>query len=482
MAGSMSPLNNLPVNLLKLTLQKIPLGLSIFDSRGVIKFSNQSYADHYNVVVNEILNKSAFSLIPGDITEKLPELFNQHPPTYNTSLQVEQKILRNNRKIKWLKSTFVIENTEQNKLIFHFVEDVTSKRQLEMEIKEKANHYKTVFNNTNDAIFICYLNYGKTLSNFFDVNLEAIKRLEFTKNEYLEMSPSTLFFEKNEPKEIEFVDKLLKDRMCIFTTNLHSKNKKTRISEINSYLFDYESRQAIIFIARDLSERKRYESELLKSGENLRNLAIHLQSIREEERKNISREIHDELGQVLTVLKIQTSLLEKKISPDHPELKDKFSSIANIIDSSVESVQKICEKLRPGILDDLGLLAAMEWQVDEFSKRTKINCILDLPDEDIVLESEKKIAVFRIFQEALTNAARHSNASKIKLSMKLNYDKLILTIKDNGKGITQNQVNNPRSLGILGMKERALILGGNLDIRSTMGSGTLVNLELPISE
>lgn len=477
----MNHLQKLPINILELTVRNIPFGLALIDNNGDIKFSNQFYADHFNADLKELYGKNIFSFITDNIAEKLQKLFDKPDITNKTPIQFEHKISLNRTKQKWLKNTFVSDNSEENKLIFHFVEDITAKKIFEMKIQEKANHYKTVFNNTNDAILLCYLNYGKVLSNFFDANLEAVKRLDFTRNEYLNISPSKLFFDNNEPKEIELVDKLLNDGMCIFTSNLITKSKRRIFSEINSYLFDYEGRQAIVFIARDLSERKRYENEILRSGENLRNLALHLQSIREEERKNISREIHDELGQVLTVLKIQTSLLEKKIAPDHPELKDKFNSITNIIDASVDSVQRICEKLRPGILDDLGLSAAMEWQAEDFSKRTKINCILDFPKEEIILEPEKKIAVFRIFQEALTNAARHSNANKIYLTMILDNDKLILTIKDNGKGITQNQVNNPRSLGILGMKERALILGGNLVIKSTMKSGTLVNLELPIS-
>lgn len=477
----MSLLQNLSVNLLELTLQNLPFGYAIFDFSGDLKYSNKLFAEHFNIDENEISNKNIFAFLNEETAEKLQIFCNQLSHTNNKQLQLEQKVFVSNKKIKWLKNTFVKDGASNDNLLFHFVEDITERKKIEIEILEKANHYKTVFNNTNDAIFLCYLNYGKTLSNFFDANLEAIKRLHFSKDEYLEMSPSRLFFDSNESREIELVNKLISDGMSIFTANLHSKINQKVYSEVNSYLFDYEGRQAIVFIARDLSERNRYENELLNFGENLRNLALHLQTVREEERKNISREIHDELGQVLTVLKIQTSLLEKKVSHVQPELKEKFDSIINIIDSSVESVQRICEKLRPGILDELGLSAAIEWQTKEFSKSTKIDCIVELPNEEIVLESEKRIAVFRIYQEALTNSARHSNASKINITMKLEDDKLILSIKDNGKGITQNQVNNPRSLGILGMRERALILGGNLNIKSTMGSGTLVNLELPIS-
>lgn len=467
------------VNFSELIIESFPFGAAILDNIGTVKSCNKIYADHFKRIPEEIINKNILSFTQNHITDKIISLLNNNKFDIESPFQLEHSILIN-RNVKWFRSKFVTKDEGKNRYIIHFVDDITAQKQHELEIQEYGNHYKTVFNNTNDAIFLCYLNYGKTISNFFDVNSEAEKRLGIEKSDLQNLSPSNLFFEDNEPKEIEFIEKLLEEGKCIFPTILNSKNGQKLLTEINSYLFNYGNRQAIVFIARDLTERKKYEDDLLKTGENLRNLAIHLQSIREEERKNISREIHDELGQVLTVLKIQTTLLEKKISPDHPGLKEKFDSITNLIDSSVVSVQRICEKLRPGILDDLGLLPAMEWQINEFSKRTKINCAFDIPNDDIMLIPEKKIAVFRIFQEALTNAARHSNANKIDIMIKLQNDKLILAIKDNGKGITQNQINNPRSLGILGMKERALILGGILIIKSSMGSGTLVNLELPI--
>lgn len=467
------------VNFSELIIESFPFGAAVLDNVGTIKSCNKIYANHFNHIPEEIIDKSILLFTQNNITENIISLLRNNKFDIESPFQIEHNLIIN-KNVKWLRSKFVTKYDGKNKHIVHFIDDITAQKQYEIEIQEKGNHYKTVFNNTNDAIFLSYLNYGKTISNFFDVNSEAEKRIGIEKNNFQNLSPSNLFFEDNEPKEIEFIEKLLEERKCIFTTVLHSQSGQKLLTEINSFLFNYGSRQAIVFIARDLTERKKYEDDLLKTGENLRNLAIHLQSIREEERKNISREIHDELGQVLTVLKIQTTLLEKKISPSHPELKEKFDSITNLIDSSVVSVQRICEKLRPGILDDLGLLPAMEWQINEFSKRTKINCILDIPNDDIMLIPEKKIAVFRIFQEALTNAARHSNANKIDIKIKLKNDKLSLAIKDNGKGITQNQINNPRSLGILGMKERALILGGNLIIKSSMGSGTLVNLELPI--
>lgn len=214
----------------------------------------------------------------------------------------------------------------------------------------------------------------------------------------------------------------------------------------------------------------------------LRELATHLQSVREEERTTIAREIHDELGQVLTVLKIQISLLANKLIENQEPLREKITALTNLIDQSVESVQKISSKLRPGILDELGLIAAIEWQTEEFEKLTGIKCSLVLPKEEIDLDAQRATAIFRIFQEALTNIARHANAEKVSVSLLTNLSNISLEIKDNGKGITQEQIKDFRSLGIHGMEERAMIFGGQVYIDGLAGKGTTLKVEIPIEK
>jgi signal transduction histidine kinase len=196
----------------------------------------------------------------------------------------------------------------------------------------------------------------------------------------------------------------------------------------------------------------------------------------------IAQEIHDELGQVLTALKIQVSLLAKKLNKNQEPLKQKINSLADMIDSSVESVQRISSKLRPGILDELGLIAAIEWQTEEFEKLTNIMCSLVLPKDEINPESNKTTAIFRIFQEALTNIARHSEANKVVVSLFNYQSNIYLEIQDNGKGITQEQIKDFKSLGIHGMKERAIVFGGQVYIEGFMGKGTIVKVEIPLDE
>jgi signal transduction histidine kinase len=181
---------------------------------------------------------------------------------------------------------------------------------------------------------------------------------------------------------------------------------------------------------------------------------------------------------MLTVLKIQISLLSNKIT-DNDIIKSKFNSVEKLIDNSIESVQKLASKLRPGLLDELGLIPAIEWQTQDFMEKTGIDCECSLPKEEINLEPEKSTALFRIFQESIFNTARHANASTIFINLEEVNNHLVLEIIDNGKGITQNQLNDPKSLGLLGMKERALILGGSVEIKSSMNNGTTVKAVIP---
>jgi PAS domain S-box-containing protein len=223
------------------------------------------------------------------------------------------------------------------------------------------------------------------------------------------------------------------------------------------------------------------EAELKISHEELRRLSAYIQSAREEERTRISREIHDELGQSLTGLKMDLSWLEKKFMVNEVKsdiIIDKINSMSQLIDSTIKTVRKISSELRPGVLDYLGLPAAVEWQSQDFQKRTGITCKIVTMPAEIKLTQDLSTAVFRIFQETLTNVARHSNANLVEISMVNNESSLILTIKDNGKGITEEELHNKKSLGLVGMRERAELFGGEFKITGTK-EGTAVRVKIP---
>ena len=234
-------------------------------------------------------------------------------------------------------------------------------------------------------------------------------------------------------------------------------------------------------VVMDVTERKEAEVELRRSFDQLRALTARVQDAREEERKRVAREIHDELGQALTAIKIDLSSLAHEFPPDGRQVK-KIESIANVVDQTIKSVRRISTELRPGILDDLGLIAAVEWATDEFEARTGTKCRLDLPENDSAIDSDRATAVFRILQETLTNVARHANATSVDVRLLKERGNITLEVRDNGRGVSEEQLSASGSLGIRGMRERALLLHGELTIRGVPGQGTTVWMRIPLVE
>jgi PAS domain S-box-containing protein len=237
-----------------------------------------------------------------------------------------------------------------------------------------------------------------------------------------------------------------------------------------------------IITSQDITKRKKAEEEIKNSQAQLRNLAAHLESIREQERTLVAREMHDELGQSLTALKMDLSWLRGKISKEQKPLRDKTKSMTKLVDRTLQSVKRISTELRPGLLDDIGLPAAIEWQAEEFENRMGIKCAVTVVPEDMILDSECSTAIFRIFQETLTNVVRHSHATQVKVGLKAKAGKIELKVRDNGNGITKKQIADPKSFGLIGIRERAQFLGGDVEIRGIPDKGTTVIATIPISK
>jgi PAS domain S-box-containing protein len=231
-------------------------------------------------------------------------------------------------------------------------------------------------------------------------------------------------------------------------------------------------------ISTEIEDRKQAEKELHRSFEQLRALTARLQRVREEERAKVAREIHDELGQALTAIKIDLASLVHELSPEQTR-QFRRESIMKLIDETIQTVRRISTELRPGILDDLGLVAAVEWAAEEFEARTGTRCEISLPGADLTLDPEHATALFRIFQETLTNVARHANATEVSVRLAKENGDVSLEVRDDGKGISEGQLSAASSLGILGMRERALLLGGELTINGVPGKGTTVRVRMP---
>jgi PAS domain S-box-containing protein len=248
----------------------------------------------------------------------------------------------------------------------------------------------------------------------------------------------------------------------------------------NSVLRDEQGKLVtILSLVHDVTERKKAEETLNRSYAEIRQLTNHLQNIREEERSHIAREIHDELGQQLTVLKMDVLELGKKLNSADVAIHEKIGEIIDLLDTTVKSVRRISSELRPSLLYNLGLVAAIDWQLREFGKRSGIKTVFIEPAEELKIPDPVKKGLFRIFQESLTNAGRHANATKIIVSLEQSNGQLILTVEDNGKGFEKETIGSKSTLGILGMKERCQMMGGNYEIRSAPGKGTTVVAAVP---
>ena len=239
-----------------------------------------------------------------------------------------------------------------------------------------------------------------------------------------------------------------------------------------------------VITARDVTDRKRAEEAVRESEkialqrEQFQALAERLRRAREEERTRVARDLHDQIGQILTAIKLDLTWMSRHLPKGKDELRERIDGTIGLINDGVRSVRKICSGLRPGVLDDLGLPAAIEWQANEFAARTGIECVVSVPAGDLALEGDQATEFFRIFQECLTNVIRHAEARSVAVTLREEHGDLVLVVTDDGKGFEESQVSE--SLGFLGMKERAQVCGGSLDIASSLGIGTTVALRVPL--
>jgi len=233
--------------------------------------------------------------------------------------------------------------------------------------------------------------------------------------------------------------------------------------------------------AAERAQHRRAEEQLRESHEQLRALSVYLQSIREEERTRIAREVHDELGQALTSCKLDLSWIASRLPREQTPLLEKTKSLISHMDSTIHTVRRISSELRPGVLDHLGLVAALEWQANEFQNRTGIKCDVHANVQEPLPDPNLSTTFFRIFQETLTNVIRHAGATEVSVNLKESDSRITLEVIDNGRGIGRQEISNTKSMGLLGMRERAALLGGVFKIgRLGRGKGTRVKVSIPM--
>ena len=294
-----------------------------------------------------------------------------------------------------------------------------------------------------------------------------------------------LIYEEDKPAVDKIINELtdnLVNRNFSLNRNYRKDGSVIYCEWYNSVLRDDNGNViTMLSLTHDVTDRKNAEEKLNESYQQIRSLTEHLQKIREEERAHIAREIHDELGQQLTVIKMDISWLGKKISAGDEAAKERFRDLVEILDATVQAVRKISYELRPHLLD-LGLDDAIKWHLKEFEKRSGIKTSFSSSQEESELDDSIKTGLFRIFQESLTNVARHSGASHVHVELIIASNHIILRINDNGRGFNMNKAAEKQTLGILGMRERAIMMGGNYSIESQRGKGTTVMVIVPYSK
>lgn len=277
----------------------------------------------------------------------------------------------------------------------------------------------------------------------------------------------------------------------IMVAPVRNGKKVTGVLSVDSYTFnaytidDLHTLQSLADHCGGALERIWAQEALRESETRLRALASRLQAVREEESIRIAREIHDELGQAMTGMKMDLLWLQKRVenitgqfSP--APFNEKINAMVQVTDQTIKTVRRISSELRPGILDDLGLLPAIDWHAREFQNRTGVKCDVALPQQPVTIDQPRATAVFRIFQEILTNIARHAKATRATITVKKNGGSLLLEIRDDGVGISEKELAGTKSLGLVGMRERALLFGGQLSIQRGNPAGTVVRAKIPL--
>lgn len=358
--------------------------------------------------------------------------------------------------------------------------DISFRKKMEEDLKASEEKWRSIFENTPSYILTVDKEYRVT-----GMNRSISKRFDVT--DIIGRSALELIHKD----EVERVKKIIDDvSISREASSFTVKSGENR--EIQSYFtvqaiprIKNDIVEGLTIIATDITDKIIAEEKIKETNESLHALAAHLQTIREEERTMISREIHDQLGQELTALKMDIAFLSRKIEkaktePDWGEIQNGLRSMSDITDQTINSVRRIARELRPDILDKLGLREAIEWQAEEFSKRTGIDTIVSISPGEFEIPTELNTTIFRIVQESLTNVARHSAAKRSKIGLTIEPKNIYLTIEDNGKGITEDEIANSKSLGLVGIKERVHSVNGKVTITGEPGKGTILKIIIPL--
>jgi PAS domain S-box-containing protein len=429
---------------------------------------------------DELLKMNVLDLVHPSFQDNVRERLLRRDLGWQSAARHEDKIVTKDGEERWMDVSAAGAKFHGEPAVIVTAFDITSRKRAEEELQRSEERYRTLFETSPDAVAVFDADLKLTMTNERAASLYGLTRAK-------ELLGKSLY-EFIAPEDHERVKALIEEmqrsgRLVVFEcTGIRSDQTRFDL-ETRASLID-DGPGSVLTVTTDITQRKLAEKALKSSQEQLRALSAKAQSAREAEGTRIAREIHDELGGALTGLKwelesIDTALANKNES-SIPEVRKQIKLMTGLIESTINTVRRISSELRPGVLDDLGLVAALEWHAQQFQKRTGLTVHWDSNLEQTQLSREGATAVFRIFQEVLTNVLRHSRAENIYVRLREIENELELEVRDDGRGITEDEQLHTRSLGLLGMKERALLVGGEVSIKGIEGRGTTVLVLVPL--
>jgi len=440
---------------------------------GVIVDVNRAYADMYGYSVEELLGKDVL-----DLTAAQQKAF-----VYSKiSSGVEEPYEALGRRKDG--SIFHVEVSAKNCLNggkparLAAVRDVTARRRAEEALRESEERYRSLFERSFSGVYRARLD-GRVL----DCNESFARILGYdSREEVVNSAAPNLFFERADLRA--FVSRL-KEKRNLSNIELRLRRRDGGAVWVlaNTNLLGGNGKALLVEgILMDITERKLAEEQLETSRARLLALSAHLRSVREEERIRIAREVHDELGGYLTSLKMDLFWLGEHFSGQPQPLMERVDFMLKVVETTVQAVRRISSELRPPVLDHFGLSAAIQWEIASFQNRTGIKCKFTSKPEDITLDPNLSTDVFRMFQEAMTNVVRHAHASRVTVELGKTSGYVRLKVKDTGKGITEREIWDPNSIGLIGIRERARLWRGIVEISGTPNKGTDMSVKIPLDQ
>lgn len=409
------------------------------------------------------------------------EDLNQNQSKFNREFVV---VRQNDKGKRWLHAIGEIqydEHKEPVKLIAT-IQDITEQKNTTIALRDREEMYRSILHASPDAIVIVEMNGIVRMVSPAALPIYGCEK----KEELLGVNMFDIVAEIDRERAVKNTELMFNGYMGTVNYQLKKANGDSFFAEVNGDIIWDQDKQPIrmVFIIRDITQKKQAEDRLKKSQKQLKSFASHLQNIREEERVLLAREIHDELGQILIALKIDLGIMKQKTlklikKTDAADILTNFDNLFGLVDNTIKTTRKIMTDLRPEVLYLLGFVEAVRLQVHNFQDRHQINCYFDCTTPKLELNTQQSVALFRIVQESLNNIAKHSKATSSKILIFEENDKLVLEISDNGVGMKENQKVKHDSYGLIGMKERVFLLDGTLNITSRPGEGTKIKIEIP---